>query len=165
MNSIDRIPAPHVVAARAYRLAARKRAAASSESSTPLSREPTLHEVPLAEASGSGSSTTFTRLAKLLHQSTALAGRSSLQPPPAGDNVVHSLGLGLGLGLGEEAPRRLSWERCVCVIYNIPWHSKYTDKKGIFFFIFMQSLSERMASEHNTLMSIILLPIYLKNNY
>ncbi|KPU79745.1 uncharacterized protein Dana_GF17001, isoform C [Drosophila ananassae] len=106
-----RIPAPHVVAARAYRLAARKRAAASSESSTPLSRDPTLHEVPLAEASGSGSSTTFTRLAKLLHQSTALAGRSSLQPPPAGDNVVHSLGLGLGLGLGEEAPRRLSWER------------------------------------------------------
>ncbi|XP_017103345.2 uncharacterized protein wake isoform X4 [Drosophila bipectinata] len=106
-----RIPAPHVVAARAYRLAARKRGAASSEASTPLSREPTLHEVPLAEASGSGSSTTFTRLAKLLHQSTALAGRSSLQPPPAGDNVVQSLGLGLGLGLGEEAPRRLSWER------------------------------------------------------
>ncbi|XP_044315137.1 uncharacterized protein LOC108041180 isoform X1 [Drosophila rhopaloa] len=114
-----RIPAPHVVAARAYRLAARKRAAASSEASTPMSREHTLHEMPLAEtassgsgsASGSGSSTTFTRLAKLLHQSSALAGRSNLQPPPAGDNAVQSLGRGLGLGLGEEAPRRLSWER------------------------------------------------------
>uniref|UniRef100_A0A6P4DUS1 Signal transducer and activator of transcription A-like n=1 Tax=Drosophila rhopaloa TaxID=1041015 RepID=A0A6P4DUS1_DRORH len=113
-----RIPAPHVVAARAYRLAARKRAAASSEASTPMSREHTLHEMPLAEtassgsgsASGSGSSTTFTRLAKLLHQSSALAGRSNLQPPPAGDNAVQSLGRGLGLGLGEEAPRRLSWE-------------------------------------------------------
>ncbi|KAH8278397.1 hypothetical protein KR018_002303, partial [Drosophila ironensis] len=108
-----RIPAPHVVAARAYRLAARKRAAASSEASTPMAREQTLHEVPLAEASASasGSSTTFTRLAKLLHQSSALAGRTSLQPPPPGDNAVQSLGLGLGLGLGEEAPRRLSWER------------------------------------------------------
>ncbi|XP_070142347.1 homeobox protein abdominal-A-like [Drosophila kikkawai] len=109
-----RIPAPHVVAARAYRLAARKRAAASSEATTPLAREHTLHELPLAEASSSGSSsgssTTFTRLAKLLHQSSALAGRSNLQPPPPGDNAVQSLGLGLGLGLGEEAPRRLSWE-------------------------------------------------------
>ncbi|KAH8251920.1 hypothetical protein KR038_011086, partial [Drosophila bunnanda] len=110
-----RIPAPHVVAARAYRLAARKRAAASSEATTPLAREHTLHELPLAEASSSGSSsgssTTFTRLAKLLHQSSALAGRSNLQPPPPGDNAVQSLGMGLGLGLGEEAPRRLSWER------------------------------------------------------
>lgn len=111
-----------MVAARAYRLAARKRAAASSEATTPLAREHTLHELPLAEASssgsGSGSSTTFTRLAKLLHQSSALAGRSNLQPvPPPGDNAARSLGL--GLGLGEEAPRRLSWERCVYVIYNI----------------------------------------------
>ncbi|KAH8382787.1 hypothetical protein KR009_005240 [Drosophila setifemur] len=112
-----RIPAPHVVAARAYRLAARKRAAASSEASTPMAREHTLHELPLAEASssgsgsGSGSSTTFTRLAKLLHQSSALSGRSNLQLPPCGDNAVQSLGRGLGLGLGDEAPRRLSWER------------------------------------------------------
>ncbi|XP_023034340.1 uncharacterized protein LOC6648100 isoform X2 [Drosophila willistoni] len=108
-----RIPAPHVVAARAYRLAARKRAAASSEASTPMPREHTLHELPMVGAVGgsSGSGTTFTRLAKLLHQSSA---RSNLQPPP-GDNV-HMEGaakssLGLGLGLGEEAPRRLSWER------------------------------------------------------
>ncbi|XP_017114505.1 uncharacterized protein LOC108137372 isoform X2 [Drosophila elegans] len=112
-----RIPAPHVVAARAYRLAARKRASASSGVSTPMSREHTLHEMPLAETassgsgSGSGSSTTLTRLAKLLNQSSALASRSNLQPPPSGDNAVQSLGRGLGLGLGEEAPRRLSWER------------------------------------------------------
>jgi len=91
-----------------------------------MSREHTLHEMPLAESassgsgsgSGSGSSTTFTRLAKLLHQSSALAGRSNLQPPPSADNAVQSLGRGLGLGLGDEAPRRLSWERCVYVIYN-----------------------------------------------
>ncbi|XP_032578573.1 uncharacterized protein LOC6607470 isoform X1 [Drosophila sechellia] len=106
-----RIPAPHVVAARAYRLAARKRAAASSEASTPMAREHTLHEMPLAESASSGSGTTFTRLAKLLHQSSTLAGRSNLQPPPTADNAVQSLGRGLGLGLGEEAPRRLSWER------------------------------------------------------
>ncbi|KAI8046687.1 hypothetical protein M5D96_002900, partial [Drosophila gunungcola] len=117
LDVISLIPAPHVVAARAYRLAARKRASASSEASTPMSREHTLHEMPLAETassgsgSGSGSSTTLTRLAKLLNQSSALASRSNLQPPPSGDNAVQSLGRGLGLGLGEEAPRRLSWER------------------------------------------------------
>ncbi|SPP87773.1 Hypothetical predicted protein [Drosophila guanche] len=113
-----RIPAPHVVAARAYRLAARKRAAATSEATTPLAREQTLHELPLVEASASASAsgsssasssgTTFTRLAKLLHQSSGFAGRSNLQPPP-GDTT--SVSLGLGLGLGEDAPRRLSWER------------------------------------------------------
>ncbi|EDX15841.1 GD15175 [Drosophila simulans] len=84
-----------------------------------MAREHTLHEMPLAESASSGSGTTFTRLAKLLHQSSTLAGRSNLQPPPTADNAVQSLGRGLGLGLGEEAPRRLSWERCVYVIYGI----------------------------------------------
>lgn len=77
-----------------------------------------LHDFATAETSGSGAHTTFTRLAKLLHQS-----KSTLLPQPPmlhGDNFGVEAGPGTQqtnsksvLTLGEDAPRRLSWERCV----------------------------------------------------
>lgn len=80
-----------------------------------------LHDFAMAEgsasasasASGSSHTTTFTRLAKLLHQSSAITSRSNLQPPqmPSHDALRQANRCELGLGLGEEAPRRLSWER------------------------------------------------------
>ncbi|KAH8359434.1 hypothetical protein KR093_006563 [Drosophila rubida] len=130
-----RIPAPQAAPSRGYpyRLAGKKRATACSEATTPLSREhqhphQQLHDFAMAEG-GSGSysasasaTTTFTRLAKLLHQSSAITARSNLQPPSHGGDNSHmteaqtsskraTSGMELGLGLGEEAPRRLSWER------------------------------------------------------
>ncbi|XP_030369216.1 uncharacterized protein LOC115620217 [Scaptodrosophila lebanonensis] len=137
-----RIPAPHVVAARAYRLAVKKRATTSAEatmSSTMTQREQ-LHNSTSASGSGSGigsgsgsgTNTAFTRLAKLLHQSSAITSKSNLQQQQQqhhrhhlhhhyqqqqhkhrGDNIYMEApaNAGLGLGLGEEAPRRLSWER------------------------------------------------------
>ncbi|EDV94542.1 GH19175 [Drosophila grimshawi] len=121
-----RIPAPHGLASspssRGYhpcRLAAKKRATACSEATTPLSRDHQhphqhLHDFAMADAGGSGSGsgssssasgaqTTFTRLAKLLHQSSAITARSNLQPS-----------VYMEAPQGEEAPRRLSWERYVC---------------------------------------------------
>jgi len=123
-----RIPAPQAASSRGYpyRLAGKKRATACSEATTPLSREhqnphQQMHDFALAEGGALGvhttTATTFTRLAKLLHQSSAVTARANLQPPH-GDNIhmeaSRTTGLELGLGLREEAPRRLSWERCVC---------------------------------------------------
>ncbi|XP_017855651.1 PREDICTED: uncharacterized protein LOC108608675 isoform X1 [Drosophila arizonae] len=115
-----RIPSPHSAAALRgypYRLGGKKRATACSEATTPMTREHHhLHDFSTAESSGSGAHTTFTRLAKLLHQS-----RSNLLPQPPmmhGDNFGIEAGPGAQqvnrksvLGLGEDAPRRLSWER------------------------------------------------------
>ncbi|KAH8406472.1 hypothetical protein KR215_002027 [Drosophila sulfurigaster] len=132
-----RIPAPQAAPSRGYpyRLAGKKRATACSEATTPLSREHQhpLHDFALAEGGCGGvasgayaatstsatSATTFTRLAKLLHQSSAITARSNLQPPlPHGGDMEaqtsgkrNTSGMELGLGLGDEAPRRLSWER------------------------------------------------------
>ncbi|ALC47785.1 CG42686, partial [Drosophila busckii] len=112
-----RIPAPYVAPSRGYpyRMPATKRASTSSEATTPLSREQQqphaqLHDFPMAESSASGMHMAFTRLAKLMHQSSARS-----HPPPALDSTYKagelSLGLGLGPAMGEETPRRLSWER------------------------------------------------------
>ncbi|KAM8703417.1 hypothetical protein ACLKA7_008093 [Drosophila subpalustris] len=131
-----RIPAPQAAPSRGYpyRLAGKKRATACSEATTPLSREhqhphQQLHDFAMAEGGALGvhsntTTTTFTRLAKLLHQSSAITARSNLHPPH-GDNIHmeanRASGMELGLGLGEEAPRRLSWERdgFDCTLYHV----------------------------------------------
>ncbi|XP_023175624.2 uncharacterized protein LOC111602668 isoform X2 [Drosophila hydei] len=115
-----RIPSPQAAAPlRGYpnRLGGKKHVTTGSEATTPMVRESHhLHDFATTDSSGSGAHTTFTRLAKLLHQS-----RSTLLPQPPmlfGENFViearsraHQTNSQSILGLGEDAPRRLSWER------------------------------------------------------
>ena len=138
------IPAPHVVAARAYRLASKKRSTTSSSASnefraTEMAQASTCFDCsPVMgghsggsgnsssnnstttgvggsssagnAGSGSASSTALTRLAKLLHQSSTISStntpttKSTQQQLQIAPEYIFPNG-------GEEAPRRLSWER------------------------------------------------------
>ncbi|XP_054728048.1 uncharacterized protein LOC129237374 [Anastrepha obliqua] len=107
-----RIPAPHVVAARAYRLAAKKRSTGSAihESQHKQHQQQVSSNTVSGEATGSGTTNTALtrRLAKLLHQPSMSASRLTTAASPHGDNGVGSDGRGSCM---DEAPRRLSWER------------------------------------------------------
>ncbi|XP_037944026.1 uncharacterized protein LOC119676839 [Teleopsis dalmanni] len=121
-----RIPAPHVVAARAYRLASKKHTTTSTtdqhshqhqhqhQQRTSADTHQSTHDTSTTSGSSSGSSSTantaFTRLAKLLHQTSS----ATLKPTASSSHThVDSMHMSLAVApsTGEEAPRRLSWER------------------------------------------------------